>query len=165
MAIKKHIVHVSYHTYVDAVVYADESVSYENVLELGRQKAAENDVETVEEILSNMEEDGNTEVVTFRADVFKDKNEVYTALLDRVQNAGGYILINQSKRPTFTIENDDALEDLEPAKEMTIKSLVETADGSTPLRFIGNDDEMYDVEYYLGKDDITELYAIVMGWI
>lgn len=165
MAMKKHIVHVSYHTYVDAVVYADESVSYEDVLELGRQKAANNDKETIEEILSNMEEDGNTEVVTFRADVFKDKNEVYNALLDRVQNAGGYVLINQSKRPTFDIDNDNALEDLEPTKEVTIKSLVEIADDSSPLRFIGNDDEMYDVDDYLGKDDITELYTIVMGWV
>ncbi len=162
MAMKKHIVHVSYHTYVDAVVYADESLSYEDVLELGRQKAANNDKEIVEEILSNMEEDGNTEVVTFRADVFKDKNEAYYALLDRVQNAGGYILINQSKRPTFAIEHDY----VEGAtKEMTIKSLVEMADNSSPLHFIGNDDGMYDVDDYLGKDDITELYAIVMGWI
>ena len=162
MAMKKHIVHVSYHTYVDAVVYADESVSYEDVLELGRQKAANNDKEIVEEILSNMEEDGNTEVVTFRADVFKDKNEVYYALLDRVQNAGGYILINQSKRPTFAIEHDY----VEGAtKDIEVKSLVEIADDSSPLRFIGNDDEMYDVDDYLDKDDITELYAIVMSWI
>lgn len=165
MAMKKHIVNVSYHTYVDVVVYADESVSFEDVLELGRQKAANNDKEIVEEILSNMEEDGNTEVVTFRADVFKDKNEAYNALLDRVQNAGGYILINQNKRPTFDIDNGNALEDLEPTKEVTIKSLVEIADDSSPLRFIGNDDEMYDVDDYLGKDDITELYAILMSWI
>lgn len=165
MAMKKHIVNLSYHTYVDVVVYADESVSYEGVLGLGRQKAANNDKKIVEEILSNMEEDGNTEVVTFCADVFNDKNEAYNALLDRVQYAGGYILINQSKRPTFDIENDNALEDLEPTKEVTIKSLVEIADNSSSLRFIGNDDEMYDVDDYLGKDDITELYAIVMGWV
>lgn len=165
MAMKKHIVHVSYHTYVDAVVYADESVSYQDVVELGRQKAADNNKYNIEEILSNMEEDENTEVVTFRADVFKDKNEAYNVLLDRVQNAGGYILINQNKRPTFTINNDNALKDLEPTKEVTIKSLVEIADDSSPLRFIGNDDEMYDVDDYLGEDDITELYVIVMGWI
>lgn len=165
MAMKKHIVHVSYHTYVDAVVYADESVPYEDVLELGRQKAANNDKNTIEEILSNMEEDGNTEVVTFRADVFEDKNEAYYALLDRVQGAGGYILINQNKRPTFAIDNDNALEDLEPTKDIQVKSLVEIADDSSPLRFIGSDDEMYDVDDYLDKDDITELYAIVMGWI
>lgn len=162
MAMKKHIVHVSYHTYVDAVVYADESVSYEDVLELGRQKAADNGKETIEEILSNMEEDGNTEVVTFRADVFKDKTEAYYALLEEIEH---YYLINKEKRPTFAIANDNIAEDGESTKEITIKSIVVIGDDCSPLRVIDENDEMWDLDDYLGKDDIAELYAIVMGWI
>lgn len=162
MAMKKHIVHVSYHTYVDAVVYADESVSYEDVLELGRQKAANNDKNIIEEILSNMEEDGNTEVVTFRADVFEDKNEAYYALLEEIEH---YCLISKEKRPTFVIANDNIAEDGEPTKEITIKSIVVIGDDCSPLRVIDENDEMWDLDDYLGKDDITELYAIVMGWI
>lgn len=158
MAMKKNIVHVSYHTYVDAVVYADESVSYEDVLELGRQKAADNSKEVIEELLSNCEEDGNTQIVTFREDAFINKNEAYESLFKNVEDAG-YILIEKTKRPTFTINDEGVF------KDITIKSLVVVGfDESSPLRMIDENDEMWDVDDYLGQDDITELYAIVENW-
>lgn len=159
MAMKKHIVRVSYHTYVDVVVYADESVSYEDVLELGRQKAANDSKTAINEILYNMKEDGNTEVATFRADVFKDKNEAYYALLNKSEH---YCLISKKIRPTFTIE-DDYVEGA--TKDIKVKSIVVFSDDCSPLRVIDENDEMYDVDDYLDKDDITKLYAIVMGWI
>ena len=164
MAKKKYIVHVSYRSHVDVVVYADDSASYEDVIELGKQKAADDNKYSIEEILSNMEEDENT-VIKCITNVFEDKNEAYNALLDKVKGAGGYILFNKSKRPTFAIDSDYVAEDGKPTKDIEVKSLVKIADDSSPLRFIGNDDEMYDVDDYLDEDDITELYAIVMGWI
>ncbi len=159
MAMKKHIVRVSYHTYVDVVVYADESVSYEDVLELGRQKAANDSKTAINEILYNMKEDGNTEVATFRADVFKDKNEAYYALLNKTER---YYLISKKIRPTFTIE-DDYVEGA--TKDIKVKSIVVFSDDCSPLRVIDENDVMYDVDDYLDKDNITKLYAIVMGWI
>lgn len=158
MAMKKNIVYVSYHTYVDVVVYTDESVSYEDVLELGRQKAADKSKAIIEELLSNCEEDENTQVVTFREDAFISKNEAYESLLKNVEDAE-YILIEKTKRPTFTINDEGVF------KDITIKSLVVVGfDESSPLRMIDENDEMWDVDDYLGQDDITELYAIVENW-
>ena len=161
MAMKKHIVHVSYHTYVDAVVYADESVSYEDVLELGRQKAADNSKEVIDEILSNMEEDGNTEVITFRAEVFKDKGDAYVTLLGRVQEAGGYIGIKKEKWPEININcNIDGWTD----HLIKVIGIFEGRDDSSPLKIVDSEGEAWDVDDYLGKDDITELYGIVENW-
>ena len=161
MAMKKHIVHVSYHTYVDAVVYADESVSYEDVLELGRQRAADDSKEIIDEILSNMEEDGNTEVVTFRDEVFKDKGDAYVALLERVQEAGGYIGIKREKWPEININcNLDGWQN----HEIKVIGIFEGKDDSSPLKMVDSEGEAWDIDDYLGKDDITELYGIAENW-
>lgn len=63
MALKKFNVHVSYHTYIDIPIIADEDTPIEDIIEDARQKAAENDTDTINEIIANCVEDGNTEML------------------------------------------------------------------------------------------------------
>lgn len=159
MAIKKHIVHVSYHTCVDVTILADESVSQDEILELGREKAAINEKAIEDEILGNLVEDGNTEILESGLDPFETKDDAYNALQDCIDGGGGYEVFQKKDRPTYTITEDGK------NIEVTIKSLVVIgSDDSSPLRFIDEDDAMWDVDDYLGKDEITELYGIIQCW-
>ena len=155
MALKKFNVHVSYHTFIDVPIIADEDTPIADIIEDARQKAAGNDTGTIDEIIANCVEDGNTEILEIE-DVFKERNDAYDALCEVVNAKGGYVYIdNANQRPQFT--NTEYI----GCDGMTIKSLVMTNDEGRPLKMIDVEDAMWDVDDYLNLDDMTTLYGVL----
>lgn len=162
MALKKFNVHVSYHTYIDVPIIADEDTPIEDIIEDARQKAAENDPDTIDEIIANCVEDGNTETLEIE-DVFKERKDAYNALCEVVNAEDGYVYIDDAnQRPQFTTIEYTGYDGMTRRKtQVTIKSLVMTNDESSPLKMIDDEDAIWDVDDYLNLDDMTTLYGVL----
>lgn len=153
--VKKHIVHFSYTTYVDVEVIAHDSVTHKAVIDMAREKVANNNVEINKEIIKNL-----CVVASHIADTknfFETKNQAYDALCERVERAGGYLCIKKECRPTITIDEYDEGK----MKSVTVKSLFLMHDDSSPLQIIDENDERWDVDDYLFKEDIEELWSLL----
>jgi len=152
---KKHIVHLSYSTYVDVEVIAHDSVSVEDVINMAREKVANNNEKINKEIIENLCEDAN--YIADTENLFKTKNQAYDALCERVELAGGYLCIKKEWRPTIKIDEYDEGK----MQSVTVKSLFLMHDDSSPLQIIDENDERWDVDDYLFKEDIEELWSLL----
>ena len=153
--VKKHIVHLSYSTYVDVEVIAHDSVSCEDVVNMAREKVARNNEKINKEIIENLCEDIN--YIADTENFFDTKNQAYDALCERVERAGGYLCIKKEWRPTINIDEYDEGK----MKSVTVKSLFLMHDDSSPLQIIDENDERWDVDDYLFKEDIEELWSLL----
>ena len=154
--VKKHIVHLSYSTYVDVEVIAHDSVSCEDVVNMARKKVACNNENINKEIIENLRDSFGTHIADTQ-DLFDTKNQAYDALCERVERAGGYLCIKKEWRPTITIDEYDEGK----MKKVTVKSLFLMHDDSSPLQIIDENDERWDVDDYLFKEDIEELWLLL----
>lgn len=112
------------------------------------------------QLLDNLQPDGDPEVTT--ADIFPDKDAAYGALCSIVDHEGGYLVIKEpNQRPLLLVENDDVEADGEPTRMVKVKSLYQSDDESSPLKFIDENDESWDVDDYLDQAQITYIYAVL----
>lgn len=152
---KKHIVHLSYTTYVDVEVIAHDSVTHKAVIDMAREKVAGNNEKINKKIIENLCEDAN--YIADTENLFETKNQAYDALCERVERAGGYLCIKKEWRPTINIyEYDEG-----KMKSVTVKSLFLMHDDSSPLQIIDENDERWDVDDYIFKEDIEELWSLL----
>lgn len=157
--LKKHVVRIPYHTYFEVNIIADESVSNEDIISRA-QEMMECEMEGDTQLLDNLQPDGDPEVTT--ADIFPDKDAAYGELCSIVDHEGGYLVIREPKeRPLLLIENDDVEADGEPNKMVKVKSLYQSDDESSPLKFIDENDESWDVDDFLTQAQITYIYAVL----
>lgn len=155
--LKKHIVHIPLTTYVEVVVYADESVSEDTIL--GKSEIDGKDYD--EQVLNHLQYASEKPKITTE-NIFPDKDAAYGALCAVVDSKGGYLNIkNPNQRPTLLVENDDVEADGEPDRILKVKSLYQSDDESSPLKFIDENDESWDVDDYLTQAQITYLYAVL----
>lgn len=140
------------HTFVDFKVDAKDEKEAVEIAE---------DLEyDMDQLLDNMVPDNETDVEEI-VETFKTKVGCYVAVRELVQQAGGYILMEDQRRPTLTIENDNVETDGEPTKDITIKSLFEGTDDSSPLKAIDINDECWDVDDYFNKDALEKIYMAI----
>lgn len=158
MEIKKFTVHVSYHTCIDVDVYADKFATKEEILEMAGAIAAEDREEIIKEIITNCEEDGNTEIIS-TSDLFENKTDCYNAICECVNAAGGYLLFKETNRPIVQPAGDES----EPT--IKVKSLFMSNDNSSPLKFISDIDESWDADDYFIKQDLELIYATIKNLI
>lgn len=142
-------VRIYLHTFVDFQVEAKDE---EEAIEIASNKEYD-----MEQLLDNLASDSE-EVTPLE---FQTKAACYSALRDLVFYKGGYLRLNEYRRPTFTITNPCVAEDGEPSKEITIKSLFECRDDSSPLKAIDTNDECWDVDDYLSKENLQILFNSV----
>jgi len=80
------------------------------------------------------------------------KNEVYNALLKKVEQAGGYIAFKPSERPCVMLNGD--------AHRHTLAAAVFIGnDESSPLKLISNRFTAWDIDDYLNVEDIEHLLS------
>ena len=151
--LKKHIVHIPLTTYVEVAVYADENVSEDTILGKAELDSKKYD----EQVLNHLQYASEKPKITTE-DIFPDKNAAYDALCGVVDLQGGYLNIKDpNQRPTLLVENDDVEADGEPNRIVKVKSLYQSDDKSSPLKFIDEDDESWDVDDFLSQAQITYL--------
>lgn len=78
------------------------------------------------------------------------KNEVYNQLLEKVQQAGGYLKIE--KRPLLNT-ND--------GKQIYAAAIFESTDDSSPLKVIDDKFNVWDIDDYITTNDISWLLVYI----
>lgn len=79
------------------------------------------------------------------------KNEIYNQLLEKVQQAGGYVKFDV--RPLL-ITND--------GKQISAAAIFESTDDSSPLKVINDKFNVLDIDDYNTTNDISWLLTYVM---
>ena len=81
------------------------------------------------------------------------KGEAYNALLEKVQQAGGYIAFKAKKRPCIML-NDNGV-----YLHTIVAALFIGNDESSPLKLISTRSVAWDVDDYLGAEDIEHILS------
>lgn len=77
------------------------------------------------------------------------KNEVYNALLEKVQQAGGYMVTPKKRIPSFKTNEGFVI---------GVAAIYESADDSSPLKVIDTQFHSYDLEDYINAEDMEYLF-------
>lgn len=81
------------------------------------------------------------------------KDELYNQLLDKVQQAGGYIAIKANERPCVMLNGDGV------HRNTTVAALFIGNDESSPLKLISTRFTAWDVYDYLNAEDIEHILS------
>ena len=81
------------------------------------------------------------------------KDEIYNQLLDKVQQAGGFVRIKLLKRPSVALKGTD--------ERVIVAAIFETRDESSPLRLITNRFIAWDVYDYLDAEDMEHILSLL----
>lgn len=80
-----------------------------------------------------------------------EKYVAYNQLLDKVQQAGGYVAIAASERPCVMLNGDGA------HRHTLAAAIFIGNDESSPLKLISNRFTAWDIDDYLNAEDIEHL--------
>ena len=79
------------------------------------------------------------------------KDEIYNQLLDKVQQAGGFLRIKPIERPCVLLRGEKT------DRHVIVAALFVSNDDSSPLRLVTNRFTAWDVYDYLDAEDIEHL--------
>jgi hypothetical protein len=80
-----------------------------------------------------------------------EKDEIYNQLLDKVQQAGGFLRIKPMERPCVLLRGEKT------DRHVIVAALFVSNDDSSPLRLVTNRFTAWDVYDYLDAEDIEHL--------
>ena len=81
------------------------------------------------------------------------KDEIYNQLLDKVQQAGGFLRTKPMERPCVLLRGKKT------DRHVLVAALFVSADDSSPLRIVTNRFTAWDVYDYLDTEDIEHILS------
>lgn len=81
------------------------------------------------------------------------KDKIYNQLLDKVQQAGGFVRIKPMERPSVLLRGEKT------DRHVIVAALFVSDDDSSPLRLVTNRFTAWDVHDYLNAEDIEHVMS------